>query len=157
MHSPSILLDQSLWPTHGLRLGTSQRPYVFPCRELTLDEPPHTCWSGMCGYPQVVSQIHVLAAAGLKNQDSQGGTGSFPACCLVLEELGGGSFSGKRGRWFHEVGGCWDLLCPQIFFSVNMPDSDTRGGESPWTIKLTSCCGHDLGAVILRLLSKIVV
>ncbi|XP_040439706.1 calpain-5 [Falco naumanni] len=42
------------------------------CRELTLDEPPHTCWSGMCGYPQVVSQIHVLAAAGLKNQDSQG-------------------------------------------------------------------------------------
>ncbi|PKU32791.1 calpain-5 [Limosa lapponica baueri] len=45
------------------------------CRELTLDEPPHTCWSGMCGYPQLVSQIHVLAAAGLKNQDSQGGTG----------------------------------------------------------------------------------
>ncbi|NXT21100.1 CAN5 protein, partial [Syrrhaptes paradoxus] len=47
------------------------------CRELTLDEPPHTCWSGMCGYPQVVSQIHVLAAAGLKNQDSQGGADPY--------------------------------------------------------------------------------
>ena len=80
---------------------------------------------------------------------------SFSACCLVPEELGGGCFSGKRGRWFHEVGGCWGLLCPQIFFSVNMPDSDTRGGESPRRIKLISCCGHDLGAVIFRLLSKI--
>ncbi|KAM6416939.1 calpain-5 isoform 1-T1 [Pluvialis apricaria] len=47
------------------------------CRELTLDEPPHTCWSGMCGYPQVVSQIHVLAAAGLKNQDSEGGADPY--------------------------------------------------------------------------------
>lgn len=75
MHSSAILLEQTLWRIHGVRLGTSQRTHVFPCRELTLDEPPHTCWSGMCGYPQVVSQIHVLAAAGLKNQDSQGGTG----------------------------------------------------------------------------------
>lgn len=77
VHSASILLEQALWPSCRVKLPMpiSQRPYVFPCRELTLDEPPHTCWSGMCGYPQVVSQIHVLAAAGLKNQDSQGGTG----------------------------------------------------------------------------------
>lgn len=47
------------------------------CRELTLDEPPHTCWSGMCGYPQVVSQIHVLAAAGLKHQDTQAGADPY--------------------------------------------------------------------------------
>lgn len=119
VHSPSILLEQTLWPSHRVWLAISQRPYVFLCRELTLDEPPHTCWSGMCGYPQVVSQIHVLAAAGLKNQDSQGGTGlwywPFPAYCLFLEELGGGCSSGKRERWFQEVGGCWDLLYHQIW------------------------------------------
>lgn len=47
------------------------------CRELTLDEPPHTCWTGMCGYPQLVSQIHVISASGLKEQDSQGGADPY--------------------------------------------------------------------------------
>uniref|UniRef100_A0A2K6MHR3 Calpain 5 n=1 Tax=Rhinopithecus bieti TaxID=61621 RepID=A0A2K6MHR3_RHIBE len=37
------------------------------CRELRLDEPPHTCWSSLCGYPQLVTQVHVLGAAGLKD------------------------------------------------------------------------------------------
>ncbi|CAI5773513.1 calpaincalpain-5 [Podarcis lilfordi] len=47
------------------------------CQELTLDEPPHTCWSGMCGYPQMVSQVHVVSASGLKNQDSQEGADPY--------------------------------------------------------------------------------
>ncbi|KAM4743139.1 calpain-5-like [Anableps anableps] len=42
------------------------------CKELTLDEPPRTCWSGMCGYPSLVTQVHVLQADGLKGQDSDG-------------------------------------------------------------------------------------
>ena len=36
-------------------------------RELRLDEPPRTCWSSLCGYPQQVTQVHVLGAAGLKD------------------------------------------------------------------------------------------
>lgn len=40
------------------------------------------------------------------------------------------------------------------FFSVNMLDSDTRGGESLWRTKLTSSSGHDLRAVIFRMLSE---
>uniref|UniRef100_A0A672H067 Calpain 5b n=1 Tax=Salarias fasciatus TaxID=181472 RepID=A0A672H067_SALFA len=42
------------------------------CKELTLDEPPQTCWTGMCGYPQLVTQVHVLNAEGLQGQDSNG-------------------------------------------------------------------------------------
>uniref|UniRef100_A0A8C5DZ73 Calpain 5a n=1 Tax=Gouania willdenowi TaxID=441366 RepID=A0A8C5DZ73_GOUWI len=42
------------------------------CRKLTLDEPPQTCWSGLCGYPSLVTQIHVLQADGLAGQDSDG-------------------------------------------------------------------------------------
>ncbi|XP_056417135.1 calpain-5 isoform X2 [Hyla sarda] len=47
------------------------------CCELTVDEPQKTCWSGMCGFPQVVSQVHVVSAAGLKQQDSQGGADPY--------------------------------------------------------------------------------
>ncbi|XP_068122770.1 calpain-5 [Hyperolius riggenbachi] len=47
------------------------------CCELMLDEPQKTCWSGMCGYPQLVSQVHVVSAAGLKQQDSQGGADPY--------------------------------------------------------------------------------
>lgn len=47
------------------------------CCELTLDEPQKTCWSGMCGFPQMVSQVHVVSAAGLKQQDSQGGSDPY--------------------------------------------------------------------------------
>uniref|UniRef100_A0A672GUA9 Calpain-5-like n=1 Tax=Salarias fasciatus TaxID=181472 RepID=A0A672GUA9_SALFA len=42
------------------------------CRELTLHEPPRTCWSGLCGYPSLVTQVHVLQADGLAGQDSDG-------------------------------------------------------------------------------------
>lgn len=45
-------------------------------RELTLNEPPRTCWSGLCGHPQVVTQVHVVAASGLAAQD--GTTGADP-------------------------------------------------------------------------------
>ncbi|XP_053561576.1 calpain-5 [Bombina bombina] len=45
--------------------------------ELTVDEPVKTCWSGMCGYPQLVSQVHVVSATGLKNQDSNGGADPY--------------------------------------------------------------------------------
>lgn len=45
------------------------------CRELRLDEPPRTCWSSLCGYPQQVAQVHVLGAAGLK--DSPTGANSY--------------------------------------------------------------------------------
>ncbi|XP_017293499.1 calpain-5a [Kryptolebias marmoratus] len=42
------------------------------CKELTLHEPPQTCWSGLCGYPSLVTQVHVLQADGLAGQDSSG-------------------------------------------------------------------------------------
>ncbi|XP_041850010.1 calpain-5-like [Melanotaenia boesemani] len=42
------------------------------CKELILDEPPQTCWSGLCGYPSLVTQVHVLQADGLAAQDSDG-------------------------------------------------------------------------------------
>nr|XP_017505573.2 calpain-5 isoform X1 [Manis javanica]XP_036866509.1 calpain-5 isoform X1 [Manis javanica] len=45
------------------------------CRELCLDEPPRSCWSSLCGYPQQVTQVHVLGAAGLK--DSPTGANSY--------------------------------------------------------------------------------
>lgn len=46
---------------------------VWSPRELTLDEPPQTCWTGMCGYPQLVTQVHVMNAEGLQGQESNGG------------------------------------------------------------------------------------
>lgn len=49
--------------------------YIILClRELTLDEPPQTCWTGLCGYPQLVTQVHVMKAVGLEGQDSDGCT-----------------------------------------------------------------------------------
>ncbi|KAM8899900.1 calpain-5 isoform 2-T2 [Spinachia spinachia] len=42
------------------------------CKELTLDDPPQTCWTGMCGYPQLVTQVHVMNAEGLQGPDSNG-------------------------------------------------------------------------------------
>ncbi|OCT93322.1 uncharacterized protein LOC414629 isoform X1 [Xenopus laevis] len=51
------------------------------CCELILDEPTRTCWSGMCGYPQLVSQVHVVSALGLKKQDSNGGADPYVIIC----------------------------------------------------------------------------
>lgn len=42
------------------------------CKELAVDEPPQTCWSGLCGYPSLVTQVHILNANGLAGQDSDG-------------------------------------------------------------------------------------
>uniref|UniRef100_A0A671R7E7 Calpain-5-like n=1 Tax=Sinocyclocheilus anshuiensis TaxID=1608454 RepID=A0A671R7E7_9TELE len=47
------------------------------CKELTLDEPPQTCWTGMCGYPQLVTQVHVLSAEGLQGQDVNGASDPY--------------------------------------------------------------------------------
>ncbi|XP_018591661.1 calpain-5a [Scleropages formosus] len=47
------------------------------CKELTLDEPPHTCWTGMCGYPSLVTQVHVVRADGLQAQDSDGASDPY--------------------------------------------------------------------------------
>lgn len=47
------------------------------CKELTLDEPPQTCWTGMCGYPQLVTQVHVLGAQGLQVQGSNGAANPY--------------------------------------------------------------------------------
>ncbi|KAF7218223.1 calpain 5 [Nothobranchius furzeri] len=47
------------------------------CKELTLHEPPHTCWSGLCGYPSLVSQVHVLQADGLAGHDSNGASDPY--------------------------------------------------------------------------------
>nr|XP_033806506.1 calpain-5 [Geotrypetes seraphini] len=53
------------------------------CKELTLDEPPRTCWSGLCGYPQLVTQVHVVSATSLKEQDTQGGADPY---VLIISE-----------------------------------------------------------------------
>ncbi|XP_043548374.1 calpain-5a isoform X2 [Chiloscyllium plagiosum] len=45
-------------------------------RELTLNEPPRTCWSGLCGHPKMVTQVHVVGASGLAQQDGE--TGADP-------------------------------------------------------------------------------
>lgn len=47
------------------------------CKELTLDEPQKTCWSGMCGYPSLVTQVHILQADGLAAQDSDGASDPY--------------------------------------------------------------------------------
>uniref|UniRef100_A0A8D3BFZ3 Calpain 5 n=1 Tax=Scophthalmus maximus TaxID=52904 RepID=A0A8D3BFZ3_SCOMX len=39
------------------------------CKELTQHEPPQTCWSGLCGYPSLVTQVHILNANGLAVSD----------------------------------------------------------------------------------------
>ncbi|GAA6091194.1 calpain-5a [Tachysurus ichikawai] len=47
------------------------------CKELTLDEPPQTCWTGLCGFPQLVTQVHVMKAVGLQGQDSDGSSDPY--------------------------------------------------------------------------------
>uniref|UniRef100_A0A672RVU7 Calpain 5a n=1 Tax=Sinocyclocheilus grahami TaxID=75366 RepID=A0A672RVU7_SINGR len=47
------------------------------CKELTTDEPPHTCWTGCCGAVGLVSQVHVHRADGLQAQDSDGASDPY--------------------------------------------------------------------------------
>ncbi|KAM8903443.1 calpain-5a isoform 1-T1 [Spinachia spinachia] len=47
------------------------------CQELALHEPPQTCWSGLCGYPSLVTQVHILSANGLAGQDSDGASDPY--------------------------------------------------------------------------------
>uniref|UniRef100_A0A8C1TTL0 Calpain 5a n=1 Tax=Cyprinus carpio TaxID=7962 RepID=A0A8C1TTL0_CYPCA len=47
------------------------------CKELMTDEPPHTCWTGCCGYPKLVTQVHVHRADGLQAQDSDGASDPY--------------------------------------------------------------------------------
>ncbi|XP_061536872.1 calpain-5-like isoform X1 [Phycodurus eques] len=35
------------------------------CRELCLDLPPRTCWTGLFGFPSLVTQVHVIQAQAL--------------------------------------------------------------------------------------------
>lgn len=63
---PLFLLSSWLPP-----LSPLSPPYI---RELRLDEPPRTCWSSLCGYPQQVTQVHVLGATDLKDSP----TGELP-------------------------------------------------------------------------------
>ncbi|XP_067102567.1 calpain-5-like [Osmerus mordax] len=44
---------------------------------LTVHEPPQTCWTGMCGFPSLVTQVHVLQADGLAGQDSNGASDPY--------------------------------------------------------------------------------
>uniref|UniRef100_A0A674P6S7 Calpain 5 n=1 Tax=Takifugu rubripes TaxID=31033 RepID=A0A674P6S7_TAKRU len=57
------------------------------CKELTVDEPPQTCWSGLCGFPSLVTQVHVLKANGLAGQDSDGGTDPYAVICCEGEKV----------------------------------------------------------------------
>ncbi|XP_076002185.1 calpain-5a [Genypterus blacodes] len=57
------------------------------CKELTADEPPHTCWSGMCGYPSLVSQVHILQGDGLSGHDLGGVTDPYVIICSEGEKV----------------------------------------------------------------------
>lgn len=60
---------------------------VFFNRELTLHEPPKTCWSGLCGYPSLVTQVHVLQANGVAGHDSDGSTFDIPESLLSSDSF----------------------------------------------------------------------
>lgn len=69
-------------------------PSPLLIRELRLDEPPRTCWSSLCGYPQQVTQVHVVGATGLKDSTTgelsrkgPGSAGSCPSPSLPQQSL----------------------------------------------------------------------
>ncbi|XP_077682697.1 calpain-6 isoform X2 [Eretmochelys imbricata] len=46
-------------------------------RELKLDKPKRTCWSILCGYPRIVTEIKIHSAEGLQRQDRSGGADPY--------------------------------------------------------------------------------
>ncbi|XP_034557645.1 calpain-5-like [Notolabrus celidotus] len=89
------------------------------CKELILDQPPKTCWTGMCGYPVLVTQVHLVQANGLAGQDS-GGV-SDPYAIIYCE--------GQKVR-------------SPVHKGTRSPDFDTKGlfyrkkAKQPITIKI---------------------
>uniref|UniRef100_A0A3Q2Z7C6 Calpain 5 n=1 Tax=Hippocampus comes TaxID=109280 RepID=A0A3Q2Z7C6_HIPCM len=50
-----------------LRVFTDVPSY---CRELCLDQPPRTCWTGLCGFPSLVTQVHVTQGNALRGNNT---------------------------------------------------------------------------------------
>uniref|UniRef100_A0A8C8RDN6 Calpain 6 n=1 Tax=Pelusios castaneus TaxID=367368 RepID=A0A8C8RDN6_9SAUR len=46
-------------------------------RELKLDKPKRTCWSTLCGYPCIVTEIKIHSVEGLQRQDRSGGADPY--------------------------------------------------------------------------------
>nr|XP_032622890.1 calpain-6 [Chelonoidis abingdonii] len=46
-------------------------------RELKLDKPKQTCWSILCGYSHMVTEIKIHSAEGLQRQDRSGGADPY--------------------------------------------------------------------------------
>ena len=68
MFHPRLFLSLALALSLSLLLS------LWESWELTVDQPVQTCWSGMCGYPSLVTMVHVHQADGLAGQDSDGGS-----------------------------------------------------------------------------------
>lgn len=103
----------------------------LPCsRELCLDEPPRTCWSPLCGYPQQVIQVHVLGAAGLKDSP----TGERLVVLLRAEAW---SHAQGRGLWAGAdsvLGTFTGARCRFLFPGLRgpRPPLHTRARLLPW-------------------------
>ncbi|XP_030249769.1 calpain-5a [Sparus aurata] len=74
------------------------------CKELTLDEPPQTCWSGLCGYPSLVTQVHVLQANGLAGQDSDGASDPYVIIRCEGEKVRSPVYENTRSPAFNTKG-----------------------------------------------------
>ncbi|XP_036005988.1 calpain-5 [Fundulus heteroclitus] len=74
------------------------------CTELTLDEPPQTCWSGICGYPSLVTQVHVLQADGLAGQDSDGVSDPYVIIRCEGEKVRSAIYQNTRSPAFNTKG-----------------------------------------------------
>ncbi|XP_078736373.1 calpain-5-like [Lampetra fluviatilis] len=78
INSRSVVLRQELAMGRYVAVATTFEPRqqgrlllrVFTdvasrCRELVVDVPAHTCWSGIVGYPSLVTSLHLVSASGL--------------------------------------------------------------------------------------------
>ncbi|XP_066555408.1 calpain-5a [Amia ocellicauda] len=70
------------------------------CKELTLNEPPQTCWTGMCGYPQLVTQVHVVSAEGLQGQGADGASDPYVVISCDGEKVRSAVHKDKRNPEF---------------------------------------------------------